>query len=406
MQRNAEVELFTKPSKFKKVQGVVRKFRTTRDLDLTGRYTASWDDLMPLLRQFAPDVAQKVAFSGRPASEIRITGPANRPQVRPVYRGLDAGLNVGWAGGQAYGLKLGKALLSPSLHDGQLNVPVATITAGEGKVRLGCLVDFQPTEPMLRMPGKTQVLEGVPITAELGKDLLSRINPIFSELEMGQAEGKISLLVDDLRFPVKKELLNRAGGKGHLDLTDMKIVPRGLLATLLELVEVDPEKAQPVKVSGVDFMIKDGRLEYDNFTMTFVDTLDLQFYGSVGFDDTLDMGVSIPVRTALLERFKVSGTQYVRFFEGIRVKIPIVGTRLNPRLDLSKVDIRPLIQRAIRAFLAEEAAKRAAEVLKPKRPTTRPRPPTTKPAPTSPEQQLIESIFDMLQDRLKDRKQD
>jgi len=70
------------------------------------------------------------------------------------------------------------------------------------------------------------------------------------------------------------------------------------------------------------------------------------------------------------------------------------------------VDIRPLIQRAIRAFLAEEAAKRAAEVLKPKRPTTRPRQPTTKPAPTSPEQQLIESIFDMLQDRLKDRKQD
>ena len=393
---------------FASVQGVVRKFRTTRELDLTGRYSASWDDLMPLLQQFAPEVAQKVAFSGRPASEIRITGPANRPQVRPVYRGLDAGLNVGWDGGQAYGLKLGKALLSPSLHDGQLNVPVVTITAGEGKVRVGCLVDFQTTEPVLRMPGKTQVLEGVPLTAELGKDLLSRMNPIFSELEMGQAKGKISLLVDDLRIPMKKELLDGAGGRGHLDLSDMKIVPSGVLAKLLELAGQATGEAQPVKVSGLDFEIKDGRVKYDNFTMTFVDMLDLQFFGSVGFDDTVDMGVSIPVRTALLKRLGVSGplAEYARLLEGARVKIPIVGTRLKPRLDLSKVDISPLIQRAIRALLTEEAAKRAADILKPKRPATDPSQPTTKPAPASPEQQVLESIFDILQDRLKDRTQD
>jgi hypothetical protein len=114
------------------------------------------------------------------------------------------------------------------------------------------------------------------------------------------------------------------------------------------------------------------------------------------------------VRTALLKRFGVSGpvAEYARLLEGARVRIPIVGTRLKPRLDLSRVDIRPLIQQAIRAFLAEEAVKRAAEILRPKRPTTRPREPATRPVPKSPEEQLLDWIFKRAEEELKGRRQD
>ena len=55
--------------------------------------------------------------------------------------------------------------------------------------------------------------------------------------------------------------------------------------------------------------------------------------------------------------------EYARLLEGTRVEIPIVGSRLDPRLDMSQVDIRPLIQQATRAMLSQGAGQLIGDLL-------------------------------------------
>lgn len=396
------------PALSTRLAGRVRKYRTQRSLDLSGRYEASWEHLMPLLRVFVPETADVLALAGKTGGEIKLSGTGNRPEVRPVYRGVDASLDVGWASATAYGVQLGEALFSPALRDGRVSLPVTAISAKGGKVRVGGVVDLRSGEPVLRMAGRTRVLEDVQINAELGKHLLSRINPVFSELDLGRAEGKISLLVEDLVLPLGDKLRRGGAGRGHLDLTAMKIVPRGVLGLLLRLGGLDAGKTQAVKVSGVDFVISNGRINYDSFAMVFADTLELRFHGWVGFDDELDMVVSVPVRAALLKRFGVAGplAEYARLLEGARVDVPLVGSRLKPKLDLSKLNLKPLIQRAIRALLAEQAAKRVGDILSPKEPARPASRPATKPAAKTPEERLLDSLFKLLEDRLDQPKRD
>ena len=99
----------------------------------------------------------------------------------------------------------------------------------------------------------------------------------------------------------------------------------------------------------------------------------------------------MPVRTALLRRVGIPGpiADYVRVLEGAAVDIPIVGTRLKPRLDLSKVkaDLDPLIQRRI------------GQIIRPAKPAPATQP-ATKPAPKTPEGQLIDFILKRIEDRI------
>jgi hypothetical protein len=104
----------------------------------------------------------------------------------------------------------------------------------------------------------------------------------------------------------------------------------------------------------LDFTVSGGRIHYKDFTMVFADNaFDLVFYGSVGFDDTLDLVVSVPVRESLLKALGVKGPvgEYARRLAGTRVNVPIVGTREKPKLDFAKVDTKKLLEDVIKQGL-------------------------------------------------------
>jgi hypothetical protein len=103
-------------------------------------------------------------------------------------------------------------------------------------------------------------------------------------------------------------------------------------------------------VSGADFQIADGGVKYDNLVLLIADSLDLRFRGTVRFDNTMDLVVSVPMRTGLLEALGIKGVagQYAKALEGTRVDIPLSGSRKRPRLDLSRVDVKKLTAEAIK----------------------------------------------------------
>jgi len=340
------------------LRGRVTELSTLRNLDLTGNYEGAWEQIMPFIYELAPGTKGAMSLTGRTASALAVTGPANRPTIEPVYRDVKSGLDVLWTSGSAWGLSLGQAKLSPLLADGKLVIPLTAIPASGGQLRLGGTIDLKPPDPVFTLPEKTrklQVLERVKITPELGRHMLSRVNPLFGF--MVRTEGTATLAAEDLRLPLGESIKTDASGRGRLDLRDFKVQFGGPLASLLELGGFGTQDALSCRMEGVDFALEKGRIRYDNLTMVFPENFDMRFSGSVGFDDTLDLKVSVPVRTALLKRFGVSGPllERVKLVESMRVTIPIKGSRQAPKPDFAEVEIKPIIEALTKNAIAGEA---------------------------------------------------
>jgi hypothetical protein len=154
----------------------------------------------------------------------------------------------------------------------------------------------------------------------------------------------------------------------------------------------------------MDFVIENGRIKYDNFILTIAKIYDLKFYGSVGFDDSVDLIVSLPVRAALLEKYGVkdSALEYARFLEGARVDVPVVGTRMKPKLDFNKVDLKPLLDKAAQGLLKEQAGQLLDKVLKKKEEPAKE--PQTEPEKKEKPKSTEEQIFDIFKDVLEQQK--
>ena len=394
----------------------------TWQLDLSGSYQGSWPELLALAEGFSPGLRGRVSLSGGsaagsppsgPAGKFHARGPAYQQGARPEFRGVTAATELGWRRAELLGVPLGAADFSVSLAGGVLEIPLVEVAAeAGGKLRLGGSVDFggrqrspiamngaakgkAPSagppgdwspEPTYVLPGRVMLLENLPVTSQVGHDLLSRFNPVFAEL--AGIEGRVSIETADLELPLGDELKTGGGaGAGRLELRGLRVRPGGILAELLatgpgpsgsdeaggsaaglgspKSASSPPSGWTDLQAPGVDFVIGDGRIRCDRFELAVSEDFGLEFRGSVGFDDSLDLAVSVPVSARLLELLGVRGpaAEYARVLEGARVAIPIVGTRLRPRLDLATVDTGALAEQAAKLLLSEQASQMLEEIV-------------------------------------------
>lgn len=326
------------------INGTIDQYKGTQRLALRGRYDSNWDQLTAIIHQIAPDTVETIMIKGSTGSEFQINGDLNDPAARPSARGVSTGLELGWAESRLYGVQTGPAKLSPALNDGKLTLPLASITAADGKINLRGEVDFEPVEPTLIISGALPILENVSLNNRLAQDVLSWLNPIF--LNIVQIEGKAHLSVQDLQMPLGESLKRSGNGRGRLDLKAVRMQPAGLMTQLVALGGLTDKGMYSAQFSAVDFVVKDGRIYYDDFTILFPGEYDMKFRGSVGFDSTLDLVVSLPVRPALLEHLGVKAIppEYAKKLEKSRIELPLAGTRSQPRLDFSKVDTNALLK--------------------------------------------------------------
>lgn len=331
------------------LQGTIDKYDTEAVAALTGRYQASGQELTRLLHELAPATAELVVVEGESGSDFSLKGPLRVAGARPAFRGAQAAATFGWERAQLAGVALGPAALKPRLADGQLSLPPTVIAAPIGRLRAVGVLDFRPADPTLRIPGRHRVLEGVRITPELGRALLSRINPVFYHL--ASADGVAHLELEDVVLPLGPTARAEAAGRGRLELVNMKVRPDGLLAELLALGgRAADREPLAIVVRGGEFRVERNGVRYEDFTLIFPNDFDLRFKGLAGFDDTLDLVVSVPLRSELLVRLGVRGpvAEYVRLLAGTRIDLPVIGTRQQPRLDFSRVDTKALVERALK----------------------------------------------------------
>lgn len=329
------------------LSGQVDDYAKTCRLNLSGDYKLDWAKVNDLIHTLAPSTKSTVSLAGQPTGRVVAAGALFGPDAGLALEGLNAEAGTGWSSASIYGVDMQQASFKPVMRNGVLALPETAIGASGGTVRLAGQVDMRPETPVLRIPGQLKMLDKVMISKQLGEELLGRINPMF--VQMAEVEGQIDMSVQSLELPLGESITHGGGGGGAIDLRALKIQPGGFMAHLMELGGLGSREKYGMTVGKLVFTVRDGRIWYDNLTVDFGGQYDLAFRGSVGFDDTLDLIVSMPVRAALLERLRVSGPvlEYARKLEGTRVEAPLVGTRKNPNLDLSKVDTTALLKDVI-----------------------------------------------------------
>lgn len=361
----ARLETASKLLKFN-LTGNASNLDRDRLLDFKGSYALDLPEVMAIVKKLSPDATKSVAMLGASAGDITVTGPAASPDIKPPFRKMAAGAPVTWgAGSKVYGLTLGAARFEPGLADALLKLPVHEVDANGGKLRLGMEIDLRQEESVFRIPGKLTVLDKVGLNAEVGREILSRALPLLGQAN--SMEGSVTLVLEDFNLPLGDRMTKAGTGKGHMDLSSMRMRPAGEMALLMSLGGMKGDQAYPISVSGLDFALRDGGLWYENFALIFNDSIDMRFRGVVRFDDTVDMFVSLPMSPSLLEGLGIKGptSQYAKALEGMRVEIPMGGTRGSPKLDLAKVDVKGLVTEAIKKMGGKGIGDMLPGVLKP-----------------------------------------
>ncbi|HNO80000.1 MAG TPA: DUF4179 domain-containing protein [Phycisphaerae bacterium] len=325
--------------------GKVASYSATQNADISGTFSLDWQRVMQVCYELYPATRELITIAGRNDSQLKVRGPLNNPNQSPAFRDASMSANLGWQSAEIMGIPLGKLELKPTLNGGKLSVPVTKVAAAGGNVQLGCDVMFGSQGPQLRLPSNLQMLSGIEVTPRLGEQLLSRFNPIFGNST--RMAGRLDLTIRELSLPLGDALYTGGSGLGRLDLHNFKITPSEFFVTLLELGGMGQPDMYAIDVSGVDFTVQNGRITYQDLTLNFAQQrFDLKFRGSVGFDDSVDLFVSVPVQEHLLRRLKVQGPvgEYATRLAGTRIEIPITGSRSNPKLDFSQVKMDALIK--------------------------------------------------------------
>ena len=326
--------------------------------DIKGDYTLSWPLATAMVKRLYPEGAKPVNMRGQTKYALVLKGPLTNPAAMEVkataFPSVEGNTGVGWGNGsEAFGLTMGDANLAPSLANGKIIIPVAKIPANGGTLGLGGLVDLTNTDnPRIIIKDRLDVLDHVGLNGEVGHDILSMALPLLANVS--ELQGTVSLWVQGVDLPLSgNRILKEGAGRGHLDFSSVRLRPTGPMAQLMKLTGISSDALYDnVKFSPVDFTLSNGALTYDNFTLTLgqKDPLDLKFHGSVRFDGSVELFVSVPVKASLLSEFgfKDPTGQIAKVLDGERIEIPISGSRTNSRMDLSKVDLKPMVDQAIK----------------------------------------------------------
>jgi hypothetical protein len=355
---------------------VFGKVTTTQDVNLSGTLRYDWGKLAPRVRElvggnFAATGTGTRAFglAGRldpgalqpptpaPAAQPKKGGPitlkapatGGAPAPKPaapagptIFAALDGDAALGWDSIKAYGFDVGAGELKGKLTRGVLSFNPVSAAFGGGRVTA------TPTLHLATAPGELRLAKGVivdraKLTPQATAGALGYALPAIANA--GQAEGEISATIDDSHIPLGD--FTRTNLRGTLVIHKATVGASPVVAEVAKLLGAKNTTMTLANEAAVPVQVADGRVHHQNFAVNLGGTT-IRTSGSVGFDDTLDLVVEVPI-PANLPALK-SNPLLMKAVAGKTVRVPVRGTLSRPALD-------PKAFEASVAALAREGAK-------------------------------------------------
>jgi hypothetical protein len=310
--------------------------------------------------QFQGANAARLVAHGRlrpnsPPSQGGAFDSANSTASLPHWsRGWLITAEAGWNAANLYGLPLGAARLVANVHDGQIQFNPVDLAVGQGRLSAQPRVLLDPPPQQFQLAGGP-LISKVAISAEVSDAMLKYAAPILASAT--RMSGSFSLFSDGVQMPLGDP--RQARGAGRLTIHQLSIMPGAGLADIVTLIQrleaisrgrpegllgaiaqpAAPLKGITMNERTIDVQVVDGRVYHRNLEF-LIDDVPVRSYGSVGFDQTMELVIQVPIQAKW-----VGKEPALHRLVGQTIEIPVHGTITRWRID----------ERAVTNFLAQAA---------------------------------------------------
>lgn len=356
--------------------GTIDQVLTRQNLNVQGTIEYDLAQLMPLVE---PYVGQGIVLDGHRQGRFAVRGPlvADAAPGQPAAgwaKRLSGQLALGWDAGRVYGLSIGPGELDTKLAAGMLTAAPLDVAVEEGKLTAAPALRLDPEPYELWLP-KGPLVSQVRLSPELCDKSLKYIEPLLAQAT--RADGLISIDLEGARVPLAAP--EQSDAAGRLVIHSGQVLPGPLALEIMLLVrqveavvkkQVPPLSLDPMQkplvqleAQQVPFRVTRGRVTHDAVHMNVGGT-EIVTKGSVGFDQTLDLVVEVPLQDKWL-----GSDPLVAGLKGTTVPVAVGGTFAQPRIDTRSIQqlAAQAARQTVQRKLTEEIDKGLNKLFNPKR---------------------------------------
>jgi translocation and assembly module TamB len=289
-----------------------------RYLDVRGTLRPDWDELSAWL---ARRVEPNATVRGRPHA-FRVQGPLSGDDA--IDR-LEAEVGIALDELDIYGMRTGPIPLVARWRDGHAEIDPIDTTLNGGRVSVSPeLVRGEDGTWTLRVAPGARV-EDAEVNDVVSHRVLAYVAPVLDKAT--RVRGRVSARIERAEVPLGGDAARRAVVEGAVVFQDVRFAPGPLAMQLYDIVGIEPTTLrldQPVVLA-----VADGMVYQRGFSMPLGNIARVQMEGTVGFDRSLNLDVSLPLAT---ERM-ADRPLLARLASAARLTIPVRGTLDDPRID-------------------------------------------------------------------------
>lgn len=349
--------------------GEQRKSGDESLVKLEGKY--SYD--LETIAQLRPGKWREIAsVRGKREQSFSLTGRLAGSEEADGWNAWRGQGDFGWDGADVLGVQIGPAVLTARLQDGVLAVDPLAVAVNSGEVRFAPQLHLAADPPRIVLPAGRAV-ENVAITPETCARGLKFVSPLLAEAT--EVQGAMSLDLAGGSAPLGDP--NAARLSGTLTIHAARIRPGPLAKEIIRIAQQveavskglaadalfgrTPSTLLEAPEQQTRFVIQDGRVYHDSMQLRVGDVA-ITTQGSVGFDETLAINVSVPIQEKWLRE-----APRLAFLAGEIVRIPVRGTLRKYEIDTAALEDlnRSLIGRAAEGLLRDELLRGLDRLLKP-----------------------------------------
>ena len=287
----------------------------------------------------APYLPAGLKLYGTQKNTISFTSDYPADQPDGLLANLNANTKVGFDRAEYMGLRLGTTETDVRIQQGLMTISPFSTTLNNGQLNFAALADFKQKPTLLKTPEPIHIAKDVQIDDEVGRNLLSFMNPIF--WNAFNINGVANFDCEKLAIPLAEGSTSDLEVVGTVSIDRLQLQPTDLLGQILSLMGTNMG-GRTVKIHPTRFALQNSYLRYDDMHMDIGDK-PVNFRGVIGIEDkSLDMTVTLPYSAS-----------------GQRISVPLTGTIDSPELDVGR-----LLQDQFKTLLQEELRKGLQKLLK------------------------------------------
>ena len=326
-----------------------------KNIKLLGKLDYDLAKLEPKLNPYLP---KNLEILGTHQSNIKIASTWDESQNQKLTDNLNANTSLAFDSATMSGLNIGKTIIPLSINNGLLTIEQFTSPVNNGKLNLTGAIDLKDEQLKFKITEPIQLIENIHINQEIIDNYLSNTNPLFSNAVA--TDGIINFHINNLELP-----LGEATKKSDISLKGkIAIDQMNLSSPMLNNLVMQFGKqlsTQRIDILPTNFTMQNGILSYDDTMQINLGQNPLNFSGSTGPQDQLNMKVSLPYTT--------SGKLLYIGQENDPDRIPpiaIKGTLSKPQINIDNLieeTTNTIIEKELEKVLEKEIGDDAKDVI-------------------------------------------